>query len=204
MKTFGLAVICSAVTMAFIGASVASATSTVLCKENILVCPLGQKIEHATVTGLSTNSLLLTNFANVKCTHSIISGTALLLASPLVGHISLIDFTGCTESIFNSKCTVVTNNAGLLKLLKTGPNAGSLSAEGAEALVNCSTIGLHCVYGNPVAAINVTGSIGTALATVSVNGLVLPIRPGGTFCPEKSFWDATYTILTPDPVYIAE
>lgn len=201
---FGLAAVAAVAAMAFIGASSASATSTVLCSENVLVCPAAKKIEHATVTGLSTNALLLTNVANVKCTHSVISGTVLLLASPLVGHISLIDFTGCTESIFGSKCTVTTNNAGLLNLLKTAPNTGTLSAEGAEALVNCSTIGLHCVYGNPTTSLSVKGSEGTGLASITATGVALPKLKGGLFCPETSFWDATYTVTTPDPVYIAE
>lgn len=201
---FGLAALAMLTAMAFIGTSSAPATATVLCKVSELVCPVSQKIEHANFTSLSTDLLLLTNISNVKCTHSIISGTALLLANPLVIHISLVDLTGCAETIFGSKCTVTTNNAGLLKLLKTGPNVGTLAMEGIELLFNCSTIGLHCAYGNPTSSLAFKGSEGTGLASISASGVVLPKLKGSFFCPEASFLDATYTVTTPDPAYIAE
>jgi len=203
-KMFGLAALAAVAAMAFVGVTSASATNTVLCKNNAnLVCETANKIEHATVTWLATNSTFLSSLANVLCTHSIISGKVLLLANPLVGHIELIDFTTCEEDTFGTECTVNTNNAGLLKLLKTGPNAGSLHTEGAEFLVDCPEIGLHCVYGFPITAIGVAGSVGTALAIMTVSNAQV-VKKRGFFCPNETRWDATYSVTTPDPVYIAE
>jgi len=204
MKMFGLAALAAVAAMAFVGVTSASATNTVLCKANELTCEATNKIEHATVTGLSTNATLLSSLATVLCDHSIVSGKVLLLANPLVGHIEKITFTICEEDTFGTECTVTTNNAGLLKLLKTGANAGSLTAEGAEALVSCPEIGLHCNYGNPTTSLAVAGSQGTALAVITATKVKLPEIGNKFFCPNESFWDATYTVTTPDPVYIAE
>lgn len=204
MKMFGLAAVAAVSATAFIGASSASATSTVFCSENVLVCPAAKKIEHATFTALSTSPFFSNAVANMSCTHTVFSGNVLLLANPLVGHVSLWDFTGCSESIFGSKCTIATNNSWLFYILKIGPNKGTLSMEGAEMLINCSSIGFHCIYGNPTTSLSVAGSVGTALAAVVATSVTLPKKGGGFFCPETSSLSATYTVTTPDPVYIAE
>lgn len=201
LKMFGLTAMAAVAAMAFIGASSASATSTVLCKVNQLVCPAGEAYTGA-VAALAVNPVLLTSTGNVECNHSVIEGNALGLGSPLVGHITNIAFTGnCHIGV--TPCEIETVKKGTLLLLKTGPNAGVAESHNNEVLVNCGLV-IHCTYGGlfstPALGYNdVTGE----LATVHANQVAVG-KIGGLLCPATALWDALYRINSPHKVYISE
>jgi hypothetical protein len=203
IKLFGLAALAALASMAFMSVSSAMAETTVLCDEHVeLGCPTGHAIENTHVDSTNTdNPLLKTSFGNVKCTGSHLLAQALTLASPLVLHVELFSFTGCKEQTFGTNCTVSSTALGLLLLLKTALNLGELQAHGTEVLVECTSIGLHCIYGG-LPTVHAEGDSAThTLGLVTANEAVLT-STGGGFCPSSSKWTAHYSIGLPDPGYI--
>jgi hypothetical protein len=207
IKMFGLAAIAAIAAMAFMGVSTASATSTVLCSEHpfdseagsLKPCPTDKKLEHVHVEGKAGLTLLKGEggiSVHIICHSSTILGTALLLGSPLVGHVSVLSFNECLD------CTVTVNDqVGLLKLLKTALNLGTVEAEGFAVSVDC---GIECEYGGTVTAgLHAEGSTSSSdLGEISANAAELK-KKGGFFCPTTSLWTSNYQIQLPDPVYIA-
>jgi hypothetical protein len=201
IKMFGLAAIAAVAAMAFVAASSASATSTVLCKVNQLVCPAGEEYAGS-VSALAESPVLLTDLGEVLCDHSVIAGTALGLATPLLGHITLIDFTGnCHIGV--TGCTITTKKLGTLLLLKTGTNVGTAEAHNNEVLVNCAGV-IHCVYGGLFTA-EALGYNDTTEQLALIHAKKAAVKQlSGLLCPKEALWDALYTVTSPHKVYISE
>jgi hypothetical protein len=203
--------------MAVIGVSSAMATNTVLCEENVLVCPAGKKLEHVHIEGLALNPELSGKFfgitGTIKCEHSVFLGKALLLAAPLVVHIELIDFTGNCHILgpfINEPCAEFKSEAlGLLDVLKTAPNLGQATSLGTTIKMHCGGL-INCVLGGEP-AFHALGSEG-ALSSSSLGSLTSPTggavvsNISGSVCPEggSSRWTAKYSILLPHQAFIAE
>jgi hypothetical protein len=201
IKMFGIAAIAAIAMMAAVGVSIATATSTVFCKVNQLVCPPGEEYTGHT-EGLATNPVFLTSVGNVECEHSVILGNTLGLANPLTVHIELIDFTGkCHLGITN--CSTATKTVGTILLLKVGTNEGITESHGNSWLINCPGI-LHCVYGGlfKFEALGYSDA-NEGLGTIHTNAVALP-KISGLLCPEITRWDALYKIILPHKFYIAE
>jgi hypothetical protein len=200
-KVVGIVAVSAIAVMATVGVSSATATSTILCKVNQLVCPAADEYTgHFEM--LATNPTLLSSVGDLVCERSTILGNALSLASPLVGHLELIDFTGNCH-IGLTSCTITTKALGLVLLLKTGPNVGSLESHGNNVLLNCAGI-LHCVYGGLFSTTALGYNDATEeLATVHTNEVSLP-KVSGLLCPERGNWDALYKVLLPHKIYISE
>jgi hypothetical protein len=197
VKMFGLAVVAAIAAMAFVGASSASATSTVLCKENVLVCPTEQ-IYTGHVEGLSKHAVLKGPI-EVLCEHSLVLGEAGKLASPLVIAISKLTFTQC------GNCTVtVEDEVGEIKALKTASNLAEGEASGFKVKAACGTT--HCTYGGVAKGAHGLGSAtNTSDATIVANEVTLQFLEGSFLCFEiPGKWTATYNVLLPLPIYIAE
>jgi len=200
----GIAAIAAVAAMAFLGASSASATSTTLCTTNVLVCPAGNQLPNNThVEGLAVNPELLSSLGTIKCNHSIILGktTNGPLANPLVGSISLIDFTG-NCNLGGTPCTVATTSLGTLLLLKTGVNHGTAQSHNNNVLVECGAF-THCVYGGLPTLLAHGFTDPSTLATIEANAVELS-RISGFLCPSTSKWDAKYSIVLPHKFYIAQ
>lgn len=211
IKMFGLAALAAVAAMAFMGASSASATSTVLCKENVLNCPAAQQYTGH-IEGLAVNPKLTTSLGTVECEHSVILGDALGLSGlhetggthvwlPQVTHIKEkkdISFTGNCH-VGATPCDIETQKTGLLLLLKTGVNVGTLESHDNEVLVNCGIV-IHCVYGGLIST-NALGSTATTLGEVHANTTVQALS--GLLCPAQATWNALYKIVLPHVLYIA-
>jgi hypothetical protein len=202
IKMFGLAALAAVAAMAFVGASSAMANEeTALCDEHTsLTCGAGHVVTGH-IEAKATHALLKTSFGNVLCTGSHLLANALGLAKPQVSHVELFSFTGCKELTFNTGCTVTTVKLGLLLLLKTALNLGTLESHDNEVLVSCTSIGLHCIYGG-LPVVHAEGTTATTmLPKITATEAVLT-STGGGFCPASSKWTATYSITLPDLLYI--
>jgi hypothetical protein len=196
IKMFGLASIAVIVAMAFVGASSAMATNTVLCKANELVCA-APNVYTGHVEALSTHALLKASGIEILCKHSLILGEALGLANPLIIHVSELTFKECDGTVN------VLDKTGLIKVLKTAPNLASGTAEGFEVLAE--RFGVHCVYGGVAEGAHGLGSASaTSEASIVAKEIELKKLAGGFFCAGTSRWTATYTVKLPLPIYIAE
>jgi hypothetical protein len=195
--------------MALIGASSASATSTALCTSDAaLVCAAGN-IYTGHIEGTASNPELLSDLANVTCEKSVILGNALTLGSAADGkqqltHLELIDFTGNCKTQLGVVCTVTTVKLGLVDLLKTGVNVGTVTSLGSEVRVVCGSV-IDCTFGGEPkgSAVGATLPLGaSSLGTITVTKAVLQGK--GLLCPEQGLWDAKYTIQLPHEIFITE
>src|SRR6476469_3536806 len=153
IKMLGLAAIAALAEMAFVGASNASATNTVLCKVNQLVCPAGSEYTGH-VEWLAIEPTLKGTFVGISgtytCKHSIVLGNALGLANPQVTHIEKITFTTChlLAPFVNQSCEISSKALGLLDLLKTAPNLGLETSLNSTIFIKCGTGNLlECTLG---------------------------------------------------------
>jgi hypothetical protein len=196
--------------MALIGASSASATSTALCTSDAaLVCAAGN-IYTGHIEATAVNPELLSDLVNVRCEKSVILGNALGLGSAADGkqqltHLELLDFTGSCQAVPPiSVCTVATVKIGLVDLLKTGVNTGTVTSLGSEVRVVCTGV-IDCTFGGEPKGSAVGASLplgSTSLGTITVNKAVLQGK--GLLCPEQGLWDAKYTIQLPHEIFITE
>jgi hypothetical protein len=194
IKMFGLAVIAALASMALVGASSASAESTVLCEEPEHTECSNPFTGH--IEGLSTDALLSASFVHIECEHSVILGEALGLANPQVTHVTKLDFLNCEP------CEpVVEDETGLIETLKTGLNLGTVKGSGFKVFVDC---GIECYYGGTVEGAHAKGSEGGSLGVITANEVELERLSGSSiFCPSVSKWTATYSIVLPDELYIS-
>jgi hypothetical protein len=197
IKTFGLAAMAAIVAMAFVGASSAMATSTVLCKANELVCAVGN-VYTGHVEALSTKAVIK-GPVTATCEHSIVLGEALGLANPLVIHITLLDFSKC------GICTVtVPDKTGLIEALKTASGLATAKSSGFRIVASCT--GITCEYEFFAEGAHGLGSPNsTSDATIVATEVEMPLRGGGGFCTlAPAEFTATYNVLLPLPIYISE
>ena len=195
IKMLGLAVVAAIASMAFLGASSASANqSTTLCKINQLPCASGNQWPKGTkLAGTSVGTaLLLSSLVTVHC-NGTASGeiTSAALANPLSGTL-VPSFTGCKTS-GGTNCTVTTSS-GTLLLLKTGPNVGVATVHNVLARVQCGVF-IDCSYTSKGVQLQAKSLSGATPARLHANGVELE-NEGGFLCPDESFWDALYDVKT--------
>jgi len=197
IKMFGLAAIAAVAAMAFVGATSASATSTVLCKEHNastgLLCPADkwQTHVHATLKTGTVGKLL--SPISVLCLGVLVENTPLGLATngPQIIHTLSLTFSGCGTGSGHDNCTVTTEEQPLSHLLKTGLDEGVLLNLTGRTRLVCSNIGINCVY-------DLEGSEFSAAA----NHLIATETPttelgGKFFCPDEGFLDGDLEGLLP-------
>jgi hypothetical protein len=218
----GLALVAALASMAFIGASSASAEgSTALCEVDELVCPPGS------VYGAGTPILaeLLPKVPSVllgpglvkevECTSSHSSGK---ITTPgglseegekLTGNLESLSFGGCTHKS-GVGCTVTIVKLGTLLLLKTGPNHGDGLVHNVLVRVVCALV-LNCVYKTnnlPFLALGATLPLTTSgvasLAKLHFDHAELEEEEilVGVGCPDQGYFDAEYAVQTPHDVFI--
>jgi hypothetical protein len=194
MKMFGLAVAAAITGMALMGASSAVAGDTVLCKvHTTAACAAGDQYPSGThVEGVSSHAVLLAGFT-ILCKNSVILGEALGLAKPLIGHVTKLTFEQCSGGT-----VTVIDQTGLLELLRTALNLGTITGNGFEVLVE--SFGIHCVYSGTARALHAEGGNPAVINTGA--GVSLHELERGFFCPNTATWHASYHVALPKPAYI--
>jgi hypothetical protein len=198
LKILGLAAIAALALTAVAGAGTASAAKlckNVTCTEHY---PSGTVLSSKLKTG--TNALLTSSFGTVTCKKSTVGGKT--TSTEAHGEITSFTFTECTDP-FGSPCTVkAVNLSYTAKGAATGSGNGTLTvspkAGGGNpgAHVECGSF-MNCTFTVSSITLAVTGG---APATITANKEPL-LREGG-FCPSEAFWDATYEVTAPSPLFI--
>jgi hypothetical protein len=200
-KVFGAAVFGALATMAFLGASIAAAETTALCKKHENPCAAAN-IYVGHFDAVAENPKLLTNITTIECQKAHLLGYALGLANPLTIHLEDFSFFEDCLTATGHVCTFEDVELGLALLLRTGSNLGSLQLHNTKVLVSCPEAFIHCVYGG----LPVFHAIGSpnkeALATLHANEATLE-NGEGLFCPEEAKLDALYKVVLPDPIVIS-
>ena len=208
VKMLGLAAVVAAALMAFVGAS--SASATVLCKTTPTAgtCPPGQAYEAGTeIHAVNVGTVKLdTTFKNVECSGSTVKGVTSNEGGPtetVTGPeaSAALTFTGCN-------CTVNVLKPGTLEIhLIEGTNNGTLTSNGAEVTVSCSTLfgTVHCIYETTNDSIgDLTASATSTSAAIFHSTAVINRKPTAAICSEESTWTATYEVTSPKPLYVAK
>lgn len=128
--------------------------------------------------------------------------SALALGSPEVWHIESLILTGCKDESFNTPCTVTTVALGLLLLLRTSLNVGTLERHGTEVLYSCPSLVFHCIVSG-LPKIDAEGTTSTQMLPM-LDTLNTSVTLSGPFCPATAHWKAKYEIVLPDLLYILE
>ncbi|HEY5709745.1 MAG TPA: hypothetical protein VIS51_10145, partial [Solirubrobacterales bacterium] len=185
IKMFGLAALAAVAAMAFVGATSASAGPTLICSNHheLLCLPGGHVASiHQVLAEGSIGKLLAT--INVLCLGFLVEATALGLGSPQSIHATSQTFTGCGTGSAHSNCTVTVQEQPLSNLLKTGLDEGVLTATSGRTRLQCSNLGIDCVYDLEGIEFAVGGGHLTANETPT-NEL-----GGKFFCPDEGLLDA--------------
>ncbi len=201
IKMFGLAAIAACAFMAFLGATSASAITSleqvVLCKTDPVGSDCPEKGHFLSGTGIHGElvkekhaTLLAGLFGNILCTGSTVKGkTTELLAH---GEITSVAFTGCTH--FGEACVVTAENVPYLALaILNETHSGyhltvsKLTLGPPKAHVVCP--GVDCFFSTASALFNLI--LGTEDVVAKIEQELT--REGG-FCPSTSKWDAEYLL----------
>jgi hypothetical protein len=190
---FGLAAVAAVAAMAFVGATSASATDTQLCTAHTgLTCGAGNAATsvHQVLKAGTVGELL--GAIDVLCLGFLVEATALGLGAPQAVHSLSQSFSGCGTGSGHSNCTVSipTGQQPLFHLLKTGLDAGVLTALSGQTRLVCSNIGLDCLYDAAGMEFEVGGGELVANETVTTE------LGGKFFCPDEGVLDATLETLT--------
>ena len=215
LKIIGLAVVAAMALMAVAGAgSAAAAGGTTLCKTNETPCAAANHyLSGQEIVASSTNARLTSSLGDVTCEQSEVKGSTTSTGSnkaAVSGSITSLSFTkNCvlhTPFGFTDACTItsinlpyaasVTNTAGTMN--------GTLTVSGSPgAKVDCGSA-LKCQFtakGGSI-TLDVTGGA-PATVTASSEPLERTVYEGG-ICPSEATWDATYTVTTPNPLWLAQ
>jgi hypothetical protein len=187
IKTFSLAIVIAIGTMAFIGASSASAT---LCKVNENPCSAANQYpEHTTVLMATTEKGTFKGNFVMECdTHAtwLYEGTG--AEGKLLGKITLLDWSGCNA------CTSITT----LEPLPTfddeaigGGNGKAIVLNTAIKLSGCP-LGSTCKFSMKEAALTFTG--GTINGTAHLTAKEDPVLVEGFGCGSLTTWSALFGI----------
>ncbi len=206
VKTLGLALIMSITAMALIGASPASATSTVICTKDVLVCPEANLVVLKEIHFLAMDPTVVSSFGTVLCKLGLIQVEVLHLASPLQVHLKEFKLTECTFG--KTACAVTQTHLGLPHLLKTGTNLGEFLDLEKENLFTQVRIvcepALSCEYKWESLVGHTVGTQSASLAgSIKYSGNILK-TVGGFLCPKESKLNATYVDLHTPELYISE
>jgi hypothetical protein len=200
-KAIGLALACALTTMAFLGASSASAGTTALCKKHENPCAAAN-IYTGHIEAVAEGPQLLTNATTIQCKKALFLGFALGLANPLTIHVEKFEFFDDCLTTEGNACEFKTLELGLALLLRTAANLGTLTLHDTKVLVSCPQEFIHCVYGG-LPVFHMEGSpTKESLATILSNE-VLWEHGESLFCPMESKLDATFKVTLPDPIVIS-
>lgn len=213
IKMFGLALIAAAAVTAFVGATSASAVTSleevVVCKTDHMAsgtCPsafgANTKLDAQLVAG--TEAQLSTNLGTVKCNESTTSGeTTTALAH---GKITAVTFNnnGGPCKLGETNCTVTNEHLPYLVLVLLTTNHTEyhavVSEEGTNgkprANVNCGSA-LNCNFGS--AEVLFTVLLETHDTVWDVNQSLDREGGSGFFCPATSTWNAKYLARCLEP-----
>jgi|SRR5215203_142017 len=206
IKMLGIAVLASLAVMAVAGVGTAAA-GTKVCKDAACTSeyPAGTKISSSLVTG--THATLTTNLTNVTCKKSTVSGVLTGPNNGVVpaipsghGEITGFTFSECTATSNGSACTVSTINLNYTATAVAGPGLTvTPKTVGANpgATVVCPNALINCTFTTKHILLDVTNG-----GPATVHAVKEPLERSGGFCPSESFWDATYTVTTPNPLHI--
>jgi hypothetical protein len=193
---FGLAAVAAVAAMAFVGATSASATGAMLCsKHSGLTCAEADQITTGVHQVLAEGTVgKLLGAINVLCLGFLVEATPLGLekSEPQAIHSLTQSFTGCGTGSTHNNCTVSIppGQQPLFHLLKTGLDAGVLTALSGQTRLVCSNIGLDCLYDAAGMEFEVGGGHLTANETVTTE------LGGKFFCPDEGVLDALLETLT--------
>jgi hypothetical protein len=203
VKMFGFAALLAVTSMALMGASTATANeNTILCKVHVEGCEdLEQQVKH--VHMIAKNSTLLANFVvpvTVTCEEALALVEILGLGKPQIGHFLSLLWSGC-ETTSGEECDVETlSPPGLVLVLKTALNLGTVQAHDTEVNVDCGAL-INCTYGGLPTLI----AEGALHNPDHLEGVVrannLPVeQTGGILCPPTANWHAEFLPL--EKIYI--
>ena len=204
IKWFCLVAVAAVVGLSLASTASASAATTVLCKVNVVPCPVSpidQRWENVGFEMKATNFRLLTfgPTGETLCEAATIKGKLLTFGSPQKVTITGLTFTNCKFG--KTACEIVEAIPGALDLLRTNVNLGEATFLSTEIFVNCGGI-IHCEF-DLEGKMHLQGSESAEKAAViSVSGLV--IKPeSGEACPSKTMLTATYSVLQPFPAFVS-
>lgn len=196
VKMLGLAAVAAMALMAFVGAGSASADE--LCKN-----ATKKEVACEQVNALTSESegitKLTTTFKTVECKKSAVSGSVSSQGAgkAISGSITTLDFTECN-------CEVVVLKNGTLSATNIAEtDNGTVTSNGAEVTVFCEkTIlgNIHCIYSTSNTHLGVL--TGGSTAILHAEEAEIPKLTTSAACAEKSKWDATYKVTSPDSLYV--
>jgi len=189
-----LAAVTAMALMAFVGAGTASATT--LTGEGGAVLGTGSSFHAELEPSEFPKSKLTTAFKTFECDSSTIAGKSKNVTSTAIDIVvESLAFGGCN-------CEVSVIGKGTISITWTEGSNGTVSWNGTETTLNCSTIfgSVHCIYVTEKTDIGtLTGSESTtATALLDVSGANIPRLPTSGLCAEGAKWDAVYKITSPD------
>jgi hypothetical protein len=191
IKMFGLATLAVVVGMAFVGATSASATDTRLCSFNSgLTCTSGALSSVHQVLAAGTVGELLAAI-DVLCLGYLVEATAGSLATPQRITSVTQTFTACGTGSTHSNCTVTIpiGQQPEFNLLKTGLDAGTLTAINGQTRLVCPNIGIDCLFD----LVGMEFEAGGGHLTANEAGTT---ELGGKFkCPDEGVLDALLETL---------
>lgn len=201
LKMLGLAVVAAMALMAFLGAG--SASATVLCKtpltsgcaESGWAYPVGTEVD------LSLTGSTVTEATGGTVVDTCQEGTLGGETTNIGGSSETVDWN--VSSMWSNSCTRPTFplvNGSLEVHWISGTDNGTLVGRNTE--VTKSTIFGTCTYGTAPTGTHFGTIVGGNPATVSVSS-VFPLLKGAAACPQDVRWTGSYTITSPQPLYIA-
>jgi hypothetical protein len=195
------AVSASVLAIVLIGSSSAAAGTTALCEKSENPCAAAN-IYVGHFAAVAENPRLLTSATTITCKKAQLLGFALGLANPLAIHLEQFSFSEDCLTSEGEGCVFEPVELGLLLLLRTEPNLGSVQLENTKVLVICPGAFIHCVYGGTPEFHAVGSPNKEVLAAIHAND-VLWENGEGLFCPEEAKLDAFYQVVLPDPIVIS-
>ncbi|HEY7950188.1 MAG TPA: hypothetical protein VID51_05065 [Solirubrobacterales bacterium] len=189
IKMFGLASLAAVTGMAFVGATSASAiTNTQLCDTHTgLVCGSPSGEQHSSIYKGTVGELLAT--IDILCLGVLIEGNPLALGQPQQIHSLAMTFSGCGTGSAHNNCTVTVQEQPLINLLKGGLDQSIATATNGRTRLQCSNLGLDCVYD--------TEGLELALGAGHITANETPITElgGKFFCPDEGTLDGLLELL---------
>jgi hypothetical protein len=139
IKMLGLTAVTAIAAMAFLGASTAMATNTLLCMTDDANCASPTLVNFESVNAAGTaaaKAVLLNSIINVECNAAIVGhriSDALPTEKKPVTFEGLLSYTNCS-----SPCSVTVISNGTISVLRTTNELADVTASGFKVKVNCA------------------------------------------------------------------
>jgi hypothetical protein len=216
LKMLGLAAVAAMGLMAFFGAS--SASATVLCKQtDTPSCAVANKYGVGTVIHASlksgtsaklwadpkgenplvtcTESTVRGTIANAGGSESTVSGPLTTTLNPEGKHTGLT-WGGCTST---TDTLTTGSSIGELEIHHiAGTHDGTVTSKNSDVTV--SIFGVSCTYGSGN-GLDLGILKGGTKQVLSINATISKVA-GSFLCPEKTIWEAEYTVTEPHEIYV--